>query len=161
MPQIGESAPDFTLQNQDGKNVSLSDYRGKKVILFAFPRAGTLGCNNQACGFRDAFPRFETADAVVLGISDDSVEDLRNWKETKRLPYDLLSDRDHAVLSAWSAWGTDFLVISLPVAKRSYWVIDENGIVIDEQINVSPGASVKKALAAVENTARPANTASR
>ena len=71
MPAVGEMAPDFELLNQKGESVKLSDYRGKKVLLFAYPKAGTSGCTTQACGFRDNFARIETADAVVLGISPD------------------------------------------------------------------------------------------
>ncbi|MEL6151991.1 MAG: redoxin domain-containing protein, partial [Chloroflexota bacterium] len=70
MPTIGETAPDFELTTQDGETVKLSDLRGKKVILFAYPRAGTSGCTTQACGFRDESPRLDVANAVVLGISD-------------------------------------------------------------------------------------------
>ena len=69
MPDVGQIAPDFELLNQHGKPVKLSDYRGKKVLLFAYPKAGTSGCTVQACGFRDHFARIETADAVVLGLS--------------------------------------------------------------------------------------------
>lgn len=151
MLTIGQLAPDFELLNQDSQLIKLSDYRGKNVILFAFPKANTPACNNQACSFRDAFPQIESANAVVLGISADSVDDLASWKAMKTLQYDLLSDPDHKVLDAWDAWGIDLKIIKLPIATtRSYWVIDEDGILIDQQIGVRPGESVKKALATVE-----------
>jgi peroxiredoxin Q/BCP len=150
MPSTGETAPDFELLNQDGKSVKLSDFRGKKVILFAYPKAGTSGCTVQACGFRDVFPNIGAVNAVVLGLSPDSVKDLSDWKKAEKLPYDLLSDPDHEVLEAWGAWGersmygkTYFGVI------RSHWVIDENGKILDEQIKISPEDSVKKAVASV------------
>ncbi len=150
MPQIGQPAPDFELPNQDGKAVRLSEYRGQKVVVFVFPKANTSGCNAQACAFRDEFPRFEEANAIVLGISADSPETLKQWKQDKKLPYDLLSDPDYHVQKDWRARGLSLLnVVELPVTVRSYWVIDENGIVTDMQVGVTPGGSVKKALEAV------------
>ena len=151
MPRVGEMAPDFALQNQDGVTVRLSDYRGRRVIIFAFPKANTMGCNNQACSFRDIFPRIESHNAVVLGVSSDSVEELAGWKTLKRLQYDLLSDPDHKMLDAWDAWGINLLIVKLPIsATRSYWVINENGILVEQQIGVRPQESVDKALAAIE-----------
>ncbi len=147
MPSVGEKAPDFELKNQDGQPVRLSDLRGKKVVLFAFPKAGTPGCTKQACGFRDTFPRIEAADAVVLGLSPDSPDDLLKWKQAENLPYMLLSDPDHRVLEAWGAWGekTSYGKTSIGVI-RSHWVIDETGTIIDAQIKVSPEDSVSRAL---------------
>ena len=147
---IGQPAPDFELLNQDGAPVRLSDFRGRKVILFAFPKANTPGCNAQACGFRDEFFSIQSSRAVVLGISPDSVELLRQWKTQKNLPYDLLSDPDHHVLEEWGAWGISIMgVIRVPMVNRSMWVIDEAGMVVERQINVSPKDSVRRALAAV------------
>ncbi|GIL09230.1 MAG: peroxiredoxin [Chloroflexota bacterium] len=154
MPAVGETAPAFTLTNQDGQPVSLSSLRGKKVVIFAFPRAGTPGCTAQACGFRDAFPQLETRSAVVLGISPDKPADLLKWKQTQNLPYDLLSDPDHAVLEAWGAWGERSLYGRRFMGViRSHWVLDENGVVIDAQVKVSPQDSVKKALATLARQA--------
>jgi peroxiredoxin Q/BCP len=155
---IGQPAPDFELPNQDGEPVRLSDFRGQKVVIFAFPKANTAGCNAQACGFRDEFPNIETANAVVLGISADTPAELKTWKQAKNLPYDLLSDTERRVLAAWGAWGLSLLnVINLPLMMRSYWVIDENGIVADMQVGVSPTGSVNKALAALKVTSRAAS----
>jgi peroxiredoxin Q/BCP len=150
MLKIGDAAPDFALVNQDGETVRLSDYRGKKVIIFAFPKAETLGCNNQACEFRDEFPKLESHNAVVLGVSADSPSELLTWKLNKKLPYDLLSDKDHTMLQAYGAWGMDIGLFKLPVITRSVWVIDENGIIIDMQIGVAPKASVERAIRALE-----------
>ncbi len=151
MPTVGEVAPDFELLNQDGERIKLSDFRGKRVLLFAYPKAGTSGCTTQACGFRDEFPKFEAANAVILGISPDEPEKLRKWKDKEELPYDLLSDPEHTVLEAWGAWGeksmygkTYFGVI------RSHWLIDEEGKIADEQIKVSPKKSIEKAVKALE-----------
>ena len=151
MPAIGELAPDFELQNQDGEAVKLSDYHGKRVIIFAFPKANTMGCNNQACSFRDVFPQIQAQNAVVLGVSSDSVDVLAGWKMRQQLQYDLLSDPDHKMLDAWDAWGLNLFIVKLPIsATRSYWVIDESGILVEQQVGVRPQESVEKALAAVE-----------
>ncbi|MBI5667307.1 MAG: thioredoxin-dependent thiol peroxidase [Chloroflexi bacterium] len=150
MPAVGQPAPDFELPNQDGQRVKLSDFRGKKVILFAYPKADTPGCTTQACGLRDQFPKIEAGNATVLGISPDKPEDLLKWKRKQNLPYDLLSDPDHKVLEAWGAWGekTNYGKTYMGVI-RSHWVIDENGVVTDEQLKISPEKSVEKAVQAV------------
>lgn len=150
MPNVGENAPDFALLNQEGKEVKLSDFRGKRVVLFAYPKAGTSGCTTQACGFRDEFPRIEAANTVVLGLSPDKPKDLLKWKTKENLPYDLLSDPDAAVLSAWNAWGEKSMYGKKYMGViRSHWVIDENGVVIDAQVGISPKDSVELAVKAL------------
>jgi peroxiredoxin Q/BCP len=152
MVKAGQPAPDFALPNQNGDIVRLSDFRGRKVILFVFPKADSLGCNMQACAFRDEFPRVESSKAVVLGISADPVSVLRDWKQKKKLPYDLLSDIDRKVLAEWGAWGAPlFGVVSLPMISRACWVIDENGIVRDAQVGIiNIKGSVDRAVRLVE-----------
>ncbi|MBZ0296973.1 MAG: thioredoxin-dependent thiol peroxidase [Anaerolineae bacterium] len=150
MPKVGEQAPDFELPNQNGDMVKLSDFRGKKVILFAYPKAGTSGCTTQACGFRDEMPKVESSNAVILGISPDEPKDQLKWKEKEGLPYDLLCDTDHKVLEAWGAWGERSMYGKTYMGViRSHWVIDENGVVIDEQLQISPKDSVEKAVASI------------
>lgn len=147
MPNVGDLAPDFELLNQDGQPVRLSAFRGKKVILFAYPKAGTSGCTTQACGFRDEFPKVTSANAVVLGISADAPKDQLKWKTKENLPYDLLSDPDHAVLEAWGAWGEKSMYGKKYMGIiRSHWVIDEEGTVIEVEVKVSPENSVAGAV---------------
>lgn len=151
MPKIGEKAPDFELPNQDGKMVKLSDFAGKKVVLFAYPKAGTSGCTTQACGFRDEFPKINAANTVVLGISPDEPKDQKKWKDAENLPYDLLCDTDHSVLDAWGAWGEKSMYGKTYWGViRSHWVIGEDGTILDEQIKISPKDSVEKAVKALE-----------
>ncbi|MBC8425386.1 thioredoxin-dependent thiol peroxidase [bacterium] len=148
MPDIGKKAPAFTLLNQRGEKVNLNDYKGRKVVLFAFPKANTGGCNDQACGFSEAMPEIDAGGAVVLGISPDSPEKLASWQERKQLGFDLLSDPDHAVLEKWGAWGEKKLYgKTYQGVIRSHWVIDENGRITDQQIKVSPAKSVELATA--------------
>ncbi len=148
MPAIGQQAPDFELLNQEGQPQRLSDLRGRRVILFAYPKAATPGCTTQACGFRDNFPQIEAGDAVVLGISPDEPAALLKWKQEENLPYDLLSDPQHEVLEAWGAWGERSMYGRKYMGViRSHWVLDAAGVVVDEQLSVSPKNSVKRALA--------------
>lgn len=152
MPAVGEMAPDFELLNQRGEAIKLSDYRGKKVLLFAYPKAATPGCTTQACGFRDNFTRIETADAVVLGLSPDAPAALAKWIEAESLPYDLLSDPEHQVLEAWRAWGEKSMYGKTYMGViRSHWIIGEDGLVLDEQLKVSPKKSIEKALKFLAN----------
>ena len=147
MPSAGEKAPDFALKNQHGETVRLSDYRGKKVLLFAYPRAGTSGCTTQACGFRDNYAQIQTADAVVLGLSPDEPAALAKWLDKEKLGYDLLSDPDHAVLEAWQAWGERSMYGKKYMGViRSHWIIGEDGTVLDAQVKISPKKSIETAL---------------
>ena len=99
--QAGDLVEDFTLQNQDGKTVHLSDYRDHPVVLFFYPRADTPGCTLESCGFRDIFERFQKAGIVVLGISRDTVKDQKKFKDKYQLPYDLLADPDMIVIKRY------------------------------------------------------------
>jgi peroxiredoxin Q/BCP len=105
MLEVGDVAPEFELLSDDGTSIKLSDLRGKRVVLFFYPKADTPGCTTQACGFRDNFPTIEAAGATVLGISPDSPEALAKWRAKMGFPYPLLSDPDHAVADAYAVWG--------------------------------------------------------
>jgi thioredoxin-dependent peroxiredoxin len=142
----GQPAPDFTLPDQDGEPVSLSDLRGKTVVVYFYPKADTTGCENQACGIRDSYDAYEAADTVVLGISRDPVEKLGVWHEKLGLPFRLLSDPDHAVAEAYGAWGERKMYgKTFMGALRNSYVIDADGIVT----HVFPKIQAKKHDAAV------------
>lgn len=150
MLKVGEEAPEFTLTSAEGEEVSLSDFRGQRVILFFYPKAATPGCTRQACGFRDNLYQIESANAAVIGVSPDSPEALAKWKEEEGLTYTLLSDPDHTVADEYGVWGekTNFGRTYEGVI-RSHVIIDEEGQLSDVQINVSPEQSVERALAAL------------
>src|SRR5688500_20105402 len=97
MIETGQQAPDFTLPDQDGEDVTLSDLRGTAVVLYFYPKADTPGCTTQACGIRDHRPEYERAGARVLGVSPDTVEDVRKFADKYDLGFTLLADADHAV----------------------------------------------------------------
>ncbi|MGH2537525.1 MAG: thioredoxin-dependent thiol peroxidase [Candidatus Promineifilaceae bacterium] len=150
MLQPGNMAPDFELPNEEGRPVKLSDYRGQRVILFFYPKADTPGCTAQACGFRDNFPRIEAAGATVLGISPDTPRALAKWKAKLDLPYSLLSDRDHAVAEAYSAWGErSFMGRNFMGIIRSHVVVGPDGRLENVQIKVRPAESVERGVEAV------------
>jgi peroxiredoxin Q/BCP len=152
MIQLGKQAPDFKLRNQDGKELRLSDFRGKKVIIFSFPKAKSINCTRQACAFRDEFPRFDSENAVIFGVGVDSLESLKEWKDNHNLPYDLLQDEDRRMLEQWGAWGVfDFKnLLGFPPVKRSYWIVDESGVLVDMRIGVTDKASARLALETLE-----------
>ncbi len=147
MLQTGDTAPDFALPSDQGTTVRLSDFRGKRVVLYFYPKDDTSGCTTQACGFRDAYPQIEEKNAVVLGISPDDEKSHRKFKTKYNLPFLLLVDRDHAVADAYGAWGEKSLYGRKYMGIiRSHFVVDENGNLADVQIKVSPQDSVKLAL---------------
>ena len=100
----GDPAPDFTLPDQEGNPVSLSELRGKTVVLYFYPKASTPGCTTQACGVRDHRPDYEQADAVVLGVSPDPVKAVAKFDQKYGLGFPLLADEDHAVAEAYGVW---------------------------------------------------------
>lgn len=145
--QNGDIAPDFELQSDEGNSVKLSDLRGYRVVLFFYPKADTPGCTTQACGFRDNFPVIDAAGAIVLGISPDPVDRLAKWRAKEGLPYNLLSDTDHAVADAYGVWGEkkNYGRVYEGII-RSHFIISADGRLEDVQYKVSPQMSVEKAL---------------
>jgi peroxiredoxin Q/BCP len=145
--KIGDKAPDFTLPDENGKPVKLSGLKGRKVILYFYPKDDTPGCTTQACGFRDAYPKVEAANAVVLGVSPDGAKSHQKFKTKQKLPFTLLSDEEHIVAETYGVWGEkSFMGKKYLGVIRSHFVIDEAGKLADVQIKVSPGDSVKLAL---------------
>ncbi len=103
--EVGQTAPDFTLEDQNGKKVSLKDFRGQNVVVYFYPKAMTPGCTVQACGLRDSQSKLKAANVVVLGISTDPVKKLKQFEDKDKLNFSLLSDLDHNVCEAYGSWG--------------------------------------------------------
>ncbi|HRX02006.1 MAG TPA: thioredoxin-dependent thiol peroxidase [Anaerolineae bacterium] len=148
---VGDLAPDFELTTDSGASVKLSDFRGRRVVLYFYPKDDTSGCTTQACGFRDAYPVIEEQNAVVLGVSPDGVKSHQKFKTKYDLPFTLLVDEDHAVAEAYGAWGEKSMYGKKYMGViRSHFVIDEQGRIVDAQVKVSPTDSVARALATLE-----------
>ena len=128
MLEVGKKAPDFKLKDQDGKTVSLSDFKGKDVVLYFYPKDDTPGCTKEACSFRDELPRFDKIDAVILGVSPDSVDSHKKFAEKFELPFTLLSDENKKVVEAYDVWkeknnyGKKYMGV-----ERTTYVIDKEG----------------------------------
>ena len=149
--QIGDMAPDFALPSDTGETVRLSDLRGKRVVLYFYPKDDTSGCTTQACGFRDAYPVIEEKNAVVLGVSPDGVKSHQKFKTKHNLPFTLLVDEEHSAAEAYGVWGEKSMYGKKYMGiTRSHFVINEEGRLVDVQIKVSPADSVAKALAVLE-----------
>ncbi len=136
-PSIGSPAPDFTLQNQGGINMSLSDFKGRNVILYFYPKAMTPGCTVQACGLRDSQAALAKLDAVVLAVSPDPVKRLQKFVERDKLNFTLLSDIDHAVAETYGSWGLKkFMGREYMGVLRNTFIIDKKGILrhIDDKV---------------------------
>ena len=128
MVNEGEKAPNFTLQADDGRTVSLSDYRGKKVVLYFYPKDGTPGCTREAIEFRDTVKEFEKEDAVILGVSKDSVKSHQKFKQKHGLPFTLLSDPEGKVLTLYDVWKKKSLYgKTFMGTERTTFLIDEDG----------------------------------
>jgi peroxiredoxin Q/BCP len=128
----GSKAPDFKLAADDGSTVALKDLEGKKVVLYFYPKDDTPGCTTQACDLRDAMPKFEDIDAVVLGVSPDSVKSHQKFKKKFDLNFPLLADEDHKVAEAYGVWQekNNYGIKALGIV-RSTFLIDEQGKIID------------------------------
>jgi peroxiredoxin Q/BCP len=140
MLQEGTLAPDFTLPADGGGEVTLSDYRGKKIVLYFYPKDNTSGCTTEACNFRDDYSEITAAGAVVLGVSPDSIKSHDGFKLKHNLPFALLSDPDHNVAEMYGAWGEKKMYGRTYMGIiRSTFVIDEEGTII----KVFPKVKVK------------------
>ncbi|MCX6044081.1 MAG: thioredoxin-dependent thiol peroxidase [Chloroflexi bacterium] len=145
--QIGDAAPDFTATTDAEQTVKLSDYHGKRVVLYFYPKDDTPGCTTQACNFRDNYVEIAEKNAVVLGVSPDNVKSHQKFKTKFDLPFTLLVDEDHAIAEAYGVWGEKSMYGKTYMGIiRSQFVIDENGKITDTQYNISPKDSTPEAL---------------
>jgi thioredoxin-dependent peroxiredoxin len=148
--KAGDKAPAFKLMDQSGKTVKLSDFRGKKVLLYFYPKADTPGCTKQACSVRDAEPDLEVDRVSAIGISPDKPEKQKKFDEKYGLGFPLLSDEDHSVAKAYGVWGTKKMYgKSYEGIIRSSFLINEKGIILHAWYKVSPAdtaPNVSKAL---------------
>jgi peroxiredoxin Q/BCP len=149
--KAGTKAPAFTLTDQRGKKVKLSDYKGKRVVVYFYPKADTPGCTAQSCALSDAMPDLKKLKAVVLGISPDTPEKQKKFDDKYKLGFPLLADEDHKVASAWGTWGKKTLYgREFMGIIRSAFVIDAKGNVQAAFYKVSPKDTVPKVTAALE-----------
>ena len=145
--QIGDMAPDFTLADKDGNMVSLSDFAGKKVVLYFYPKDNTPGCTRQACAFADSYNEFKQRDIAVIGISKDSVESHRKFAEKHNLPFILLADPELQAIQAYGVWQEKKLYgkVSMGVV-RSTFIIDEQGHIEKVMPKVKPDTNAAEIL---------------
>lgn len=145
--EIGKLAPDFTLENQDGEKVTLSQYKGKNIVLYFYPKDMTPGCTTQACDFRDNYSEFAQLNTVILGISPDPIERHQKFIEKNDLPFPLLADTEQEVANLYEVWklkkmfGNEFYGI-----ERSTFIIDTEGIVQKEWRRVRVKGHIEKTL---------------
>jgi thioredoxin-dependent peroxiredoxin len=148
--EAGTPAPEFELTADDGSTVTLAGLRGRRVVLYFYPKDDTPGCTAQACGIRDQWQDFRGVDAVVLGVSPDDEASHRRFKEKYGLPFTLLADEDHAVAERYGVWaertmyGKTYMGI-----KRSTFVIDEDGTVRSAMYGVKPDTHAERVLEAL------------
>jgi peroxiredoxin Q/BCP len=151
MLETGAEAPDFTLPDQDGNDVTLSDLRGNPVVLYFYPKASTPGCTTQACGVRDHRADYEKAGARVLGVSKDKVAKLKKFQEEESLNFTLLSDVDHAVAEAYGVWVEESMYGNKYMSMaRSTFIIDAHGKIAHVIPKVSPKTHDDEVLKALE-----------
>lgn len=151
MIETGEKAPQFTLPDQDGNDVSLSDFAGKTVVLYFYPKADTPGCTTQACGVRDHLPNYAEAGAVVIGVSPDSVARVKKFADKFALDFTLLADEDHAVSEAFGVWAEKSMYgKTFWGALRATFVVDGDGLVAHVIPRVSPRTHDDEVLKALE-----------
>jgi thioredoxin-dependent peroxiredoxin len=152
MPELGTAAPAFTLETDAGERLALKDLRGRPVVLYFYPKDDTSGCTTEACGFRDAFPRFRKSKAVILGVSPDSVKSHQKFKAKYALPFTLLADPEHAVAERYGVWkeksmyGRRYMGI-----ERTTFLIDANGRIAQIFHKVKPAGHAEEIEAALGN----------
>ena len=150
MIKVGTLAPDFTLKDKDGNDISLSDFRGQKVVLYFYPRDNTPGCTRQACAFAGAYGEFKEKNIKVIGISKDSVASHLKFAEKYSLPFTLLSDPELIAIKAYGVWQEKKLYgkVSFGVVRTTF-IIDENGIIERVMEKVKPDTNAGEILEAL------------
>ena len=148
MLNVNDKAPGFTLKDREGNDVSLSDFAGKKVVLYFYPKDNTPGCTRQACAFAASYGKFKKKGAVVIGVSRDSVQSHVNFAEKYGLPFILLSDPELEVIKAYGAWGEkkNYGKVTMGVIRTTY-IIDEAGSVAHVMAKVKPDTNAEEVLA--------------
>lgn len=152
MLEVGKKAPDFSLLNQDEKKISLKDYLGQKVVLYFYPKDDTSGCTKEACSFSDDLPKFNKIDAVILGVSPDSVKSHKKFSEKYKLKFDLLADEEKLVLEKYGVWkeksmyGRQYMGV-----ERTTFIIDEKGKIKKVFNKVKVDAHNKEVLKALKD----------
>lgn len=150
MLSIGDPAPDFTLSDADGNPVSLSDFKGQKIVLYFYPKDDTPGCTKEACGFRDAQDDYMEANAVVIGVSPDSEKSHQRFRDKYDLPFLLLADPERQAIEGYEVWkeknmyGKKYMGV-----ERSTFIIDEDGIVLEILRKVKVDGHVQSVLASL------------
>jgi peroxiredoxin Q/BCP len=151
MVEQGEQAPDFTLPDQDGNDVTLSDLRGQTVVLYFYPKADTPGCTTQACGLRDSIADFNDAGAVVLGVSPDPVKRVKKFHDGQGLNFTLLADEDHAVCDRYGVWAEKSMYgKTYWGAQRSTFIVGADGTVLHVIDKASPKTHAADVLALLD-----------
>lgn len=144
----GTKAPDFTLPDQDGTERSLHEFLGRKVILYFYPKDMTSGCTKQACGFAELYPHFQEKDAIVIGVSKDSVASHRKFTDKYGLPFILLADPDTTVLQQYGVWQEKHMYgRSYMGVVRTTYLIDENGVIVKAMAKVNASSNPADMLA--------------
>jgi peroxiredoxin Q/BCP len=146
MPAVGQEAPAFTLPSQDGSPISLEQYRGKWVVLYFYPKDMTTGCTIEAHKFQDALPQFDAKNAVILGVSVDTVDSHKQFCTKDSLTFHLLADPDHKVVSAYGSLGS---FGPMTIAQRNTFLIDPQGKIAKEWVKVTPANAASDVLAAL------------
>lgn len=144
MPEAGQIAPEFTAQSQDGDQISLTDYRGRKVVLYFYPKDDTPGCTKQACNLRDEYSTLLEKGLAVIGVSADDVESHSKFADKYELPFPLLADPEHEILEKYGVWRQRNLYGRLSMGiQRTTFLIDEEGVIKDiiKRPNVDDHAS--------------------
>jgi peroxiredoxin Q/BCP len=151
MLETGETAPDFTLPDENGEDVALSSLRGTTVVLYFYPKADTPGCTSQACGIRDHLPDYTSAGVRVLGVSPDPVKAVKKFHDKQALNFTLLADEDHAVCEQYGVWAEKSMYGRTYMgALRATFVIDVEGVVRHVIPKVSPKTHDDEVLAALQ-----------